>query len=152
MRRRDILASAVLLSAAAGAVEASAPPAKKEGADPAGQYVDLSPIALPVLDGRRLKNYVFVSLRLKLSPRADMQKWRDKEPYFRDALVRAAHRTALNPPGDFSTLDEARLKSMLMAEAGKITGPGVVTGVALKSPQAPQRRLRSARPAAAAPH
>jgi len=141
MRRRDLLAASVVLSAAAGAARASAPPKKKEGDAPVGQYVDLAPIALPVLDGRKLKNYVFVSLRLNLAQRADPQKWRDKEPYFRDALVRAAHRAGLNAPSEWSQLDEARLKALMKAEAAKITGPGVVASVTLNNPQAPQRRL-----------
>lgn len=141
MRRRDLLAASVVLSASAGAASASAPPKEKEGDAPVGQYVDLAPIALPVLDGRRLKNYVFVSLRLNLAQRADPQKWRDKEPYFRDALVRAAHRTGLNAPTDWSQLDENRLKALMLAEATKIAGAGVVTRVTLNSPQAPQRRI-----------
>lgn len=142
MRRRDLLATAVLLSAAASAAEASAPP-KKEGAT-GPQYFDLAPVGLPVLDGRRLKNYVFVGLRLQLANGQDPQKWREKEPYFRDALVRAAHRTALNPPGNWSALDEGRLKALMMAEAARIAGPRGVTGVSLTNRQAPQRRLPGA--------
>jgi len=144
MRRRDVLASAIVSAAAfASGAEASPPKGKEE---PIGQYVDVSMTAIPVLDaGRRLKNYVFVSVRLNLSPRADALKQRDREPYFRDAIVRAAHRTAFNPPDDWSRLDEARFKAMVMAEAARVAGPGVVASVKISSQQ-PQRRI-AARPA-----
>lgn len=144
MRRRDLLLTAVVAGAAASAAEASAP-AKKDDKAPTGQHVDLAPIGLPVLDGRKLKNYVFVSLRLKLANGQDPQKWREKEPYFRDALVRAAHRSAINAPGEWSAVDEGKLRSVMMSEAARIAGPRVVTGVTLNSPQAPQRRIPSAR-------
>ncbi len=139
MRRRDVIASVPLL-AAASAAQAAAP--KKGKAEPSGQYVDLSPVAMPILDGRRLRNYVFVAVRLNLSPKADALKWREKEPWFRDAIVRAAHRAAYNPPTDWSSLDEKRFKAMVLAEAGKITGPGVVASVGILH-QTPQRRVRA---------
>lgn len=141
MRRRDVLSSALCLTAAASAAEASAP--KRDGKEEAvGQYVDLSPVAMPVLDGRRLRNYVFVAVRLNLSPRADALKWREKEPWFRDAMVRAGHRAAFNPPNDWSSLDQRRFKAMMMAESARIAGPGVVTSVTITN-QTPQRRMRA---------
>ena len=143
MRRRDILSAAPImaipvLAASAGPASAE-PPAK--GA-PVGQYVDLSPVAIPCLDGRRLKNYIFVAVRLKLTPRADAQHLREKSPYFRDAMVRAAHRIGYNLPTDFDRLDEPRFKLMVQTEAGKITGPGIIAGVVFTSPPQAQHRTR----------
>jgi hypothetical protein len=139
MRRRDILSAApVLVLASAGAASANEPPR----AAAVGQYVDLSPVAIPSLDGRRLRNYIFVAVRLNLTPHADAQKLREKSPYFRDAMVRAAHRVGYNLATDFDRLDEARFKQMVIAEATKITGPGMIAGVAFTSPPQPQRRTR----------
>src|ERR1700683_725530 len=101
MRRRDFLASLPPLLAAGAAIGQ---------AKPAGQYVDLSPVPLPVVVGGRLVNYVFVYVRINLAPGGDTPRWRDKEPYFRDALVRLGHRTPFTVPGDYTRLDEARLK------------------------------------------
>lgn len=116
MDRRALLALAPALLATAA--QASAPP-KKEAA---GQYVDLSPIALPVVVDGRLINYIFVALRLNLTPSADSVKLRAKEPWFRDAMVRAGHRTPFTNPKNYLVLDEARLKATLLREAGAISG------------------------------
>ena len=100
--------------------------------------------AIPVLDGRKLKNYVFVALRLNLTAKADMQKLRERAPHFRDAIVRMAHRAAYNPDGEWSKLDEPRFKAAVLAEAAKIAGPGMVASVKINN-SAPQRRLPSRR-------
>ena len=45
-----------------------------------------------VVNGQ-LVNYIFVNVRVNLTSRADVTKLREaKEPFFRDALVRDAHR------------------------------------------------------------
>lgn len=140
MRRREILSAALMTAASAAAASsagAGAPPKKSETV---GQYVDLSPLAIPSMEGRRLRNYIFVAVRVKLTARADPQKLRVKEPWFRDAIVRAAHRTAFNLPTDFDKLDEARFKAMATAEATKVAGPGLVAGVQFNGPPQPQRR------------
>jgi len=142
MRRRELVSVAVMTAAsavAAGAASAGAPPKKSETV---GQYVDLSPLAIPSMEGRRLKNYIFVAIRVHLTARADPQKLRDKEPWFRDAIVRAAHRQAYNLPGDFDRLDEPRFKAMAAVEAGKVAGAGMVARIQFTSPPQPQRRTR----------
>lgn len=121
------------------ALLASAPARAEEKQPELPHYVDLSPLALPVIVDHRVRNYIFVYVRLNLVKSADPTIWQDKEPYFRDALVRAAHRTPFSLPNDWTRLDEAALRRSLFVEATKITGPGVITGVeVLRS--APQRR------------
>ncbi len=129
---RPILLSVALLAALAGSVSA----ADKKDDDPgSGQFIDISPVAAPIVLHGQLINYVFVTLRLDLSPRADAIKLRDKEPYFRDAFVRAAHRRPFVKPGDYTHVDEGALKAAMMAESARIAGPGVVTGVEIRSAQ-----------------
>ncbi|HYF23129.1 MAG TPA: hypothetical protein VD929_07005 [Caulobacteraceae bacterium] len=132
MRRRDLITAAVLAGAAGPALAAG----PKAGKETVGQYVDLSPVALPVIVDGRLKNYVFVTVRLKLTAKADVQKLRAKEPYFRDALVRAGHRTPFVLAADWTRLDEVRLKTALAREAAAIAGAGLVQGVEVVSQQA----------------
>jgi hypothetical protein len=130
---RHLLMIAVLLIAA--------PARAGEGAaagDP--QFVDLSPVAVPIIAGGRIHNYVFVSLRLDLAAGIDAKTWRDKEPFFRDALVRIAHRTSFGLPGDWSKIDQPALKRVMAVEVQKIAGAGVVTAVEITS-VAPQRRI-----------
>jgi hypothetical protein len=141
MRRRAFLVSLPALFAA-GAAFAQA----KE----AGNYVDLAPVPMPVVVNGRLVNYVFVYIRIDLAPGADTPRWRDKEPYFRDALVRLGHRTPFTWPTDYTRLDEARLKAALFQAASAITGPGVVAGVEILPGGGPMRRTGLPKPGAVA--
>lgn len=112
---------------------------------PAVHYVALSPVALPIVVDGKVRNYIFVYIRLDLAPMADSQALQAQEPYFRDALVRAGHRTPFVVANDWTRLDETALKRTLMAEAARIAGPGVVTGVEITK-STPQRRAVAPRP------
>lgn len=136
MLRGLVIAAALTLAAAPG----SAPAAPAQ----VGQYVDVQPVGLPIIVRGELVNYVFVYLRVNLTAGADAVRLRDREPYFRDALVRAAHRTPFIVPGDLNRIDEARLSAAMMREAAAIAGPGAVRSVVVTS-QAPQRRLPNPR-------
>jgi hypothetical protein len=145
MQRRQILALAPLLLAAPAARASEGGEAKKEAGG--GQYVDLAPLALPVVVGGRLINYIFIAARLNLTPSADAAKMRAKEPYFRDAIVRAGHRTPFTDPKNYLHLDEAKLKSALLREAGAIAGVRNFTNVVINS-QTPKQRTNLPRPPA----
>ena len=138
MRRRAFIL-ALPLALAAGAAAAQTKPT-------AGQWVDLAPVGLPVVVNGRLVNYVFVYARIDLTPTADLARWRDKEPYFRDALVRLGHRTPFTLASDYTRLDEARLKAALLGAAAAITGPGVVAGVEILPGGGPMRRTGLPKP------
>jgi hypothetical protein len=141
MRRRALLLS-LPLALAAGAAFAQA----KE----AGNYVDLAPVPLPVVVNGRLVNYVFVYMRVNLVANADTPRWRDKEPYFRDALVRLGYRTPFTWPADYTRLDEARLKAALYQAAVGVTGPGVVASVEVLPGGGPMKRTGLPKPGALA--
>lgn len=145
MRRRDLIHLVPFALVAASATGAFAnEDAPKKGSS--GQFVDLSPVALPVVVDGRLINYVFVALRLNLTPGADAAKLREKEPFFRDALVRAGHRTPFTDYRDYTRLDEPKMKAALMREAAAITGPGKIASISYLSPPTPQRRTGLPRP------
>ncbi|HWE46241.1 MAG TPA: hypothetical protein VG407_09455 [Caulobacteraceae bacterium] len=127
------------------ALSAVAATAAEGSKTPVGQYVDLQPVAIPVVADGKLRNYVFVSVRLNLSARADPTALRAKAPYFRDALVRTSHRTPFAIPGDWTRIDEAALKASLFRQASVLAGPGVITGVVITSSQ-PQRRVGMLQP------
>jgi len=87
-----------------------------------------------------LVNYVFVYVRLNLTSAANAARLREKEPYFRDALIRAGHRTPFTVPNDYGRIDEARLTATLQREAVGIAGAGQIRSVVVTS-QAPRRRM-----------
>ena len=135
---RRALAAAFILTAFAAADPAAAADAKAPAQ--VGQYVDLQPVGLPIVARGQLINYVFVYVRVNLAASADVTRLRDKEPYFRDALVRMAHRTPFTVAGDYNRIDEGRLTASLMREASAIVGEGAIRSVVVSS-QAPQHRV-----------
>jgi hypothetical protein len=146
MRRSTLLAvlSLAILAAPAAASEKKEPAASKE----VGQYVDLTPVGLPIVVRGQLVNYVFVYVRINLASGANVSRWREKEPFFRDALVRAGHRTPFTLADDYQTIDVAKLTASLTRDATAVTGPGVIRSVVVTS-QAPRHRARTPRPTVA---
>src|SRR3982751_3847436 len=129
MSRALIIGCSLLFAAALPAAAAE----KEEAKPSTGQYVDISPVALPVVWNGRLINYVFSYVRVNLASNADAIGTRTKEPYFRDALVRIAHRTPFPRLDDFTHIDEAKLKAALTPAVSAIAGPKVVIGVVVTS-------------------
>ena len=138
MRRAVMILSALAaLAAAPGHAE---PPVQNDD-----QAVTLSPVALPIVVDGRLVNYIFVTVKVMLRPSADQLVLRDKEPYFRDALVRAAHRTPFVLRYDYNHVDVARLRAVMMREAGAIAGAGAIRDISVVE-QTAQHQIRSPRP------
>lgn len=141
MRRRLILIAAVLAPFAQPAIASES---AKEAA-PTGQYVDLASVALPIVHQGRLINYVFATVRINLNNGVDAAALRAREPHFRDALVRVAHRTPFTRLDDFTVIDEAALRAAFTPEAVRIAGPRAVKGVQVLT-QAPKQRSGLPRP------
>ena len=129
--KRLLVALAVLSSLSSSAL------AEEKKKEDVGQNVSISPVALPIVVDGKLVNYVFVTVRLDLAPMVNASKLREKEPYFRDALVRAGHRTPFTLMSDLTKVDEAKLKAAMMRESAVIAGPGAVRSVTLIN-QAPK--------------
>jgi hypothetical protein len=144
MSRRLPLLILSLLVFAGGAHAAEKKPEKGKEV---GQYVDLQPVAMPIVVDGRLVNYVFTYVRVNLKTGADVTKVRDKEPAFRDALVRDGHRTPFVLANDWSKIDEAKLIAIMTRDAAAIAGPDIVASVSVTS-QTPQKRIMPPRPAA----
>jgi hypothetical protein len=140
MSKRLLNLAALLLVLASGAHAADKPKA-------VGQYVDLQPVAMPIVIDGQLVNYVFVYVRINLTSGADVVKLRDREPAFRDALVRDAHRTPFVVPGNWERIDEAKLVAALTRDATVIAGPGALNSVVVTA-QAPRKRMMPPRPQA----
>jgi len=134
MDRRSLIAAGVALGSAAPA-RASSPKSAPAEAPALG----IAGVGLPVIEGGRLRNYVFVSLRLHLGSGKTLEEMRLKEAFFRDALVKAAHRTPFTVPGDWTRLDARALSNALVAAAAGISGRGSVTRVEIIA-QNPRRR------------
>lgn len=137
MRRRTLIAAgtAALTGAASQASAQS-----HGGGDAPVPSLNINGVGLPVITGRRLRNYVFVTLRLHLGAHATPEALRHKEAFFRDALVKAGHRTPFVLANDWTRLDANALSASLMRSAVAIAGRGTVTRVEVVS-QAPRRQI-----------
>jgi hypothetical protein len=139
MRRRDLFALGTLALAgtAVTATAASASDAPSGGGTAVTS--NIAGVGLPIISGGRIRNYVFVTISLTLGGHFTPEQMRAKEPYFRDALVRAAHRTPFVLPNDWTQVDAPALCAAMMRIAPSIAGPGGVTSVQVAL-QAPRRR------------
>jgi flagellar basal body-associated protein FliL len=93
-RRAFLTASLALLASPAFA--RSAKKEKKGGKEGEGEeapdpVIKLQSMALPVIAGGKLLNYVFVQMTITLKPEALTTTFEGKEPMLRDAIVREAH-------------------------------------------------------------
>ena len=105
-------------------------PAAALAADPQADKpatLQLAPVAMPIVVDGRLINYVFVTVKLTLAKGADGAAVREKEPFLRDALVRAAHHQPFVLASDYTKVDEPRVRAEAMRDAAMFAGPGVVT-------------------------
>jgi hypothetical protein len=149
MRRRDLIAAgtAVALSApviAASPALASESKKPEEGAEPVDKTVNIRTIGLPVIVDDRIRNYVFISLKLHLSPEAKAEDMRAKEAFFRDALVRTGHRAPFTLPGDWSKLSENKINAAMVAIAG-VVAPHSIVGCEVTT-QVPRRLVTAPAP------
>jgi hypothetical protein len=140
-------AGPAIIAAIALAAAASGAHATQMAVPQDDQAVTLSPVALPIIVEGRLANYIFVTVKVLLRPSADQAVLRDKEPYFRDALVRAAHRTPFVLRYDYNHIDQAKLKAVMLREASAIAGPNQIRDIAVVE-QTPQHQVRSPQPSA----
>ena len=131
---RALILVAVLVTAPAAALAGGK---KAEPAADNGTYVDLAAVGVPIIVDGRIANYVFVQARLNLGPGQDAMKLRAMEPWYRDALVRAAHRAPFVNPSDLNVVDDRRLKAVLLAEARRISGAKAFSSVEIRN-QAPR--------------
>lgn len=137
MDRRSLIAAGTVALSSVVAQPAAASNSKPSRSS--GPALSIAGLGLPVIADGRLRNYVFVSLRLVLGQGKTIEQMRSKEAFFRDALVKAAHRTPFSVAGDWTRLDEARMSSALVSAANSISGPGSITQVEIVA-QTPRRQ------------
>ena len=118
-----------------------------DGKTTSNQTIQMESVALPVIVNGALLNYVFVSIRLELMPKADGAAVRAKEQFFRDDLVRTGHRAPFTRFDDYTKIDEAKVTAEILHAAPGIVGAGVVK-TAVITKQVSQKMLATPRAAA----
>ncbi|HEY4584801.1 MAG TPA: hypothetical protein VIG84_00250 [Brevundimonas sp.] len=130
---------ALILAVAGAALSgpALASPSAETPAQPAS--FNLTGVGLPIIVGARVRNYIFVVLKLHLGQGHALDAVRAKEPYLRDALVRAGHRTPFVLADDWNQVDAEALSASLIRSADALIGKGAIIRVEVVS-QAARRR------------
>lgn len=118
----SVLAFGLLIAS----TEVRADEPSKEATEPS---VQLANIGIPVFTGHTVNNYLFISIKIHLTPKAPEGKFRDMEPYFRDAAVRAAAKTSFADPKHSDKLDVPRFQAAMMTAFSQVTGPGMIKAV-----------------------
>lgn len=133
MLRRNLFAIGTLAIAAAAAGSASASEDEPSG----NPSFNIAGVGVPIIVEGRIRNYVFVTIRLTLGAGQTPETLRAKEPYYRDALVKAAHVTPFVVENDWTVVNTAAISAMLMRAAPRISGAGSVVNaeVALQTPR-----------------
>lgn len=108
--------------------------------------IPLAPVAVPITENGKLVNYVFLSIKIMLSPKADLYRLVGQEPYYRDALVRAGHRQNLGVPGDPNRVDEKLVKAVLKREAASFMDARMIASIEIVR-QDPKKRVARSVPA-----
>ena len=95
-----------------------------DGKTTSNQTIQMESVALPVIVNGALINYVFVSIRLELMPKADGAAVRAKEQFFRDDLVRTGHRAPFpfTRFDDYTKVDEAKVRAEILRAAQAFEG------------------------------
>ena len=123
MRRRELITAGPIVALG---LNASAALASETKAPEGAVSVNLTGVGLPVIMDGRLRNYVFVTVRMTLGNGATIEAVRAKDPHIRNALVRVAHRTPLTVPGNWTRLNENAINAAVMAIAGVVCAPGAI--------------------------
>lgn len=106
-----------------------------EGEAPASRDIDLVPVAIPIVVGGIVRNYVFVTVRVTGTAAADLNKIRQAEPQLRDAVVRAVHAAPMTRPDNYNLVDAKRLVAALSAQFPAILGKGQVSSISIVKQQ-----------------
>jgi hypothetical protein len=127
-----MLASTLLAGLAnAAGHEESANAKEEEGEQLSSRSMDAPYLAVPVVRDGRLVNYLFVSIRIQISPNVDLWQTRERAQFLRDALVRASHANNLADPNDNNALNETRAIEVYRAAAVQALGDRAVVGVSI---------------------
>ena len=120
--------------------------ASPEVAPPEAVWVTMTGVGLPVFVEGRVRNHVFVEMKLHLKPGFAAEQARAKDRQMRDALIREGHSRSFGMANDWNRLDERALSAAVLRIANQQLGAGNVLRVEI-SRQTPRMRVRNPAPA-----
>jgi len=129
-----LLAGLAAAQPSGGGHGAPAKAKSKEGGEEAAassRSMDAPYLAVPVIRDGQLVNYLFVSIRIEISPNVDLWRTREKAHFLRDALLRASHSNDLASAEDTNVLNEAQAIAVYRAAAVQALGERAVGSISI---------------------
>lgn len=111
---------------------------EKTAVDP---NVRLTQLGVPVVVNGKVVNFIFMNIKILLTPKADSVLLQQKEPFFRDALIRTAHKSDLLVAGRTDQIDVQKFKKVMIPVFSKIAGAGMISDIEIIS-QTPKTHQR----------
>ena len=142
MDRRALIMGTAVFAAVPTFAAASPEPS---AAPPEAAWVTMTGVGLPIFVDGRVRNHVFVELKLHLKPGFAPEQARVKDVIMRDALIRRAHTESFGAPNDYNRVDTRRLAAAVMTIAAAQLGRGNVQRVEVVR-QTPRMRVRNPTP------
>lgn len=147
--------SSALILAAMTVTAAAADKEAAKGDDKAGApgtNVDMPFLMAPMTgqDGK-LSGYAYISSRLTATSDASATLVRDKIAFIQDAFVRDVNRSEVTLSGTPATVDNAALRTRLLADARAVVGQGRIASIAVTQIQLAPLHPSPVTPAAVAP-
>lgn len=113
--------------------------AKKEEAS-GDRKMSAPNVVTPVVRNGKLVNYLFVSVDVEFTEKADALKLRDRAHFLRDSMLRASHRSALADPNDDFKLNFQAANPVFWQAAVEALGAPNVRKVSITSVDSLNRR------------
>lgn len=137
MQRRTLILALAVLSVAPSMANAS-----PEVSAPEAAWVTMTGVGLPVFVDGRVRNHIFVELKLHLKAGFAAEQARAKDTVMRDALIREGHRRSFGMTDNWNRIDERALAAAVMQIAATHLGRGNVVRVEVAR-QTPRMRVRT---------
>jgi hypothetical protein len=126
MKRTSFFALALLCTLPATADEKGSAP--KAGAP--GTNVPMDTVLAPMIgESGKLIAYAYISSRLTAISEAAVRSIREKQPFIQDAFVRDVNGRSVVTGTDHLGVNVAALEARMLADAGRIMGPGRVKSI-----------------------
>ena len=137
MRFFSLALSALALSALAPAAAHASDEPKESSAD---RQMVAPNIVTPVVRDGKLVNYLFVTVEVDFTDKANALKLRDRAHFLRDALLKASHRTPLADPKADDKLNTSAAIAVFRTAATSVLGAENIKTVSIVAVDSLRRR------------
>ena len=137
MRFFSLALSALALSALAPIAAQASDEPKESSAD---RQMVAPNIVTPVVRDGKLVNYLFVTVEVDFTDKANALKLRDRAHFLRDALLRASHRTPLADPKADDKLNTPAAITVFRTAATSVLGAENIKTVSIVAVDSLRRR------------